>query len=273
MSTPRTGFAYLDEPRNNGQVVALAHRGGAPASGDPDPENTLAAFASAVRLGYRYLETDVHATRDGHLLAFHDALLDRVTDRVGRVRDHTYAEICSARVSGRESIPRLSDLVEALPQARWNVDLKSPQSVDPLVALIARMKMHDRMCVGSFSERTLRRFRSRAKALGGPEVATSCGVGAVTALKVAPGRGRLERLLADSGVVCQVPHVHRGIRVVDRRFVERAHASGRHVHVWTVNDRAEMEHLLDLGVDGVVTDRTDVLRDVLVARGLWEWKR
>ena len=270
MSTPRTGFAYLDEPRDHGKVVALAHRGGAPDSGAPGPENTMAAFVSAVRLGYRYLETDVHATRDGHLLAFHDALLDRVTDRVGRIRDHSYAEVSSALVSGRESIPRLSDLVEALPQARWNVDLKSPQSVDPLVALIARMKLHDRLCVGSFSERTLRRFRARAKAQGGPEVAMSCGVAAVAALKVAPRSGRLERLLGDTGMVCQVPHVHRGLRVVDRRFVERVHASGRHVHVWTVNDRAEMEHLLDLGVDGVVTDRTDVLRDVLVRRGLWE---
>jgi glycerophosphoryl diester phosphodiesterase len=270
VTTPRTGLPYLDDPRSSGRIVALAHRGGAVPGHDLGLENTLPAFENAVRLGYHYLETDVHATSDGHLLTFHDELLDRVTDRVGRIRDHAYAEITSVRVSGREPIPRLSDLLETFPDVRWNVDLKSPRAVDPMVELIRRTGAHERVCVGSFSGPVLRRFRSRAAAAGGPEIATSVGVAAVAVLRFAPAGRLLEPLLRDAGRVFQVPHVHRGLRVVDRAFVERAHAGGRHVHVWTVNDRAEMEHLLDLGVDGLITDRTDLLRDVLVDRGLWE---
>jgi len=270
MSTPRTGLPWLDEPRQRGAVVALAHRGGPCDPEAAGPENTLAAFQGAVTLGYRYLETDVQVTSDGHLLAFHDEALDRVTDRVGRVRDHRYAEVEAMLVGGREPIPRLADLVEILPAARWNVDLKVPEAVDPVVELITRRRLHDRFCVGSFDERVLRRFRRRMAAAGGPRLATTCGV-MTAAVMTVPAAGRqLQRLLRDSGAVLQVPVQHRGVPVVTRRFVDRAHASGRHVHVWTVNERAEMEHLLDLGVDGLITDRTDVLKDVLVGRGLWE---
>jgi glycerophosphoryl diester phosphodiesterase len=270
MTTPRTGYPWLDDPRAHGAVLALAHRGGAGHPDAPTLENTRSAFRAAVSLGYRYLETDVHATSDGHLLAFHDAALDRVTDRVGRIRDQRYAEVRAVLVGGREPIPRLEDLFEELPGTRWNVDLKSAAAIDPMLRLLTRTRAHDRVLVGSFEERVLRCFRARMAAAGGPGVATSCGVATVTVLKFAPGGSRLQRLLRDDGAVLQVPVRHRGVPIVDRRFVERVHATGRHVHVWTVNERAEMEHLLDLGVDGLITDRTDVLKDVLVARGLWE---
>jgi glycerophosphoryl diester phosphodiesterase len=135
------------------------------------------------------------------------------------------------------------------------------------------MRVHDRVLVGSFTERVLRRFRARMAARGPARVPTSCGVATVAVAKALPvgsGLRRLTTLLRDTGAAFQVPHHHRGLRVVDRRFVAWAHAAGRHVHVWTVDDRAEMEHLLELGVDGLITDRPDVLRDVLSARGLWE---
>jgi glycerophosphoryl diester phosphodiesterase len=267
---PRTGFRFLDEPTERGEVLAFAHRGGALQPAVIGLENTLAAFRAAVDLGFRYLETDVHATRDGELLAFHDTHLDRVTELLGRVADRSYADIASARVGGREPIPRLVDLLEALPHARFNVDLKSGAAVEPLVALIGRTAAHDRLLVGSFTEPVLRAFRARMRATGGPPVATSCGVVTVTVAKFLPAGRHLQRLLRDPGVAYQVPVRHRGVRVVDRAFVERSHASGRQVHVWTVDDPAEMEHLLDLGVDGLITDRPDLLRDVLQARGLWE---
>jgi glycerophosphoryl diester phosphodiesterase len=267
---PRTGFRFLDEPAERGGVVAFAHRGGARHPDVIGLENTMAAFRTAVGLGFRYLETDVHATRDGELLAFHDAVLDRVTDRTGAVADHVYADVAAARVGGHEPIPRLVDLFEELPEARFNVDLKSPSAVEPMVELVRRTGAHDRVLVGSFTESVLRGFRSRMRLAGGPPVATSCGVATVSVAKFAPGGRHLQRLLGDPGVVYQVPVRHRGLRVVDRRFVERSHASGRHVHVWTVDDPAEMEHLIDLGVDGLITDRPDVLRDVLRARDLWE---
>lgn len=243
----------------------MAHRGGALHPELLGLENTMFAFAAAVRLGYRYLETDVHATKDGTLLAFHDERLERVTDQAGHIGSLALADI-TALVGGREPIPRFEELVEAFPHARFNIDLKSAGAVEPLAETVRRMGLHDRVCVGSFSERRLRHFR----ALAGDRVATTRGVAAVAVERFVPGGRRLVRLARDPGPVFQVPVRHRGVRIVDERFVERVHAAGRHVHVWTIDERAEMEHLIDIGVDGLITDRTDVLRDVLVERGLWE---
>ncbi len=263
-SRPRTGFAFLDEGIEHGTVLAFAHRGGALHPDAPGPENTLKAFEHAVALGYRYLETDVHATSDGVLLAFHDPTLLRLTGRAGRLAEATYAALGTVLVDGREPIPRLSDLLEAFPEARFNVDLKSPGAARPMADLVRSTRCHDRVCVGSFSEPTLRRFRR----LVDRPVATSRGVLAV-GVSLVPGGRLLVPLLRDPGVAYQVPQRHRGVTVVDRRFVERAHRAGHPVHVWTVDEPDRMHDLLDLGVDGLVTDRTDLLRDVLVARGLW----
>jgi glycerophosphoryl diester phosphodiesterase len=266
VSTPRTGFAFLDEPVEKGARLAFAHRGGALHPDLVGLENTLEAFRSATELGYRYLETDVRATSDGVLMVFHDAVLDRMTDEVGPILSRTRADLEGVLIGGRALVPTLESALEELPDARFNVDLKSGACVEPMVALVERMQVHDRICVGSFEERVLRRFRR----LSGGRVVTSCGVLTVGALRFAPFAGRVAPMLRDDGKALQVPHVHRGITYVDQRFVERAHAGGRQVHAWTIDDRAEMEYLLDLGVDGIITDRTDVLRDVLVERGQWE---
>ena len=247
----------------------MAHRGGSLHPEVDGLENTLRAFASAVRLGYRYLETDVHATRDEQLVTFHDLLLDRVTDLTGRVTDTTYADVAAALVAGREPVPRLVDLLEAFPGVRFNVDLKSPGAVDALVDLVERLGAHDRVCVSSFEERVLRRFRARLRQRSSRPVATGCGVLTVVAARFAGRAAALHRLLRDPGAAYQVPVAHRGVRIVDRTFVERAHAMGRQVHVWTVDEPAEMVRLLDLGVDGLITDRTDLLKEVLVERGRW----
>lgn len=262
----RTGFPFLDEPRERGVVLAMAHRGGALHPDLVGRENTMAAFRHAAGLGFRYLETDVHATSDGHLLAFHDATVERITDGEGRVRDLTLEHVGSLRIARREGIPQLADLLEELPECRLNIDLKSPGCVDPIIDLLDRMQAHQRVCIGSFNERTLRRFRRRASR----RVATSAGVATVLALRFAPYPAHVARWLRDTSAVLQVPVRSRGVTVLDRRVLELAHASGRHVHAWTIDESAEMERLIDLGVDGIITDRTDVLRDVLRARGLWE---
>jgi len=266
VSTPRTGFAFLDEPVEKGAKLAFAHRGGALHPDLDGLENTLEAFAFAVDLGYRYLETDVQATSDGVLMVFHDDVLDRVTDDVGPIVGRTHADLASVRIGGRAVVPTLEQALEAFPDVRFNVDLKSRSCVEPMADLVERLQVHDRICVGSFEERVLRRFRRLTRG----RVVSSCGVLLVGTLKFAPFAQRLTPLLRDSGLALQVPHVYRGVTYVDRRFVELAHAGGRQVHVWTIDDRAEMEYLLDLGVDGIISDRTDVLRDVLVERGQWE---
>jgi glycerophosphoryl diester phosphodiesterase len=245
-------------------VLAFAHRGGAKHPDVVGLENTLFAFEHAVKLGYTYLETDVHATVDGVLLAFHDAVLDRVTGGTGSIGELAYDAVARVMVADREPIPRMADLLEHFPQARFNVDLKSAAAVRLLADLLEHTGAHDRVCVGAFSERRLVEFRR----LVSRRVATSYGPVGVGLSRFAP-RALAERVLHGRGDALQVPHRLHGVTVVNRRFVERAHTGGRPVHVWTVDDAAEMEHLLDLGVDGLMTDRTDVLRDVLTARGQW----
>lgn len=262
MTRPRTGFPYLDAGLEQG-VLAFAHRGGSYHPEIEGLENTRTAFAHAVALGYTYLETDAHVTRDGVLLAFHDFVLDRVTDREGSLAELTYDEVAAAVIGGREQVPTLVSLLEEFPGARFNIDVKTDAAVEPLADLVRRLAAEDRVCVGSFSERRLARFRS----LVGPRVATSCGPAGAAAVRLLPS-GRLAGVLT-GGAVLQVPHVRGRLRVVNRGFVTRAHAAGRPVHVWTIDEAAEMHHLLDLGVDGIMTDRTDVLREVLVARGQW----
>ncbi len=252
----------------------MAHRGGALHPDVVGLENTMHAFRTAVGLGYRYLETDVHATKDGEVVAFHDEELERVTGLPGRLTDLPYAEVAGALVGGKEPIPRLVDLLEEFPHARFNVDLKSPEVVDPMVELVVRTGAQERLCIGSFVERVLRRFRRRYAARSSVPLATSCGIVAAGLHAFVPAGHRLQPLVRDAGLVYQVPvRFRERVPVVDEAFVARAHAIGRHVHVWTVDDRAEMERLLDLGVDGLITDRTDVLRDVLVERGEWEGAR
>jgi glycerophosphoryl diester phosphodiesterase len=272
VTRPHTGLPFLDAGRDDGAVLAFAHRGGAHHPAIAGLENTLAAFEHAVKLGYQYLETDVHTTSDGVLLAFHDDVLDRVTSRGGRVAGTAYVDLADALIGGREPIPTMADLLDHFPRTRFNIDLKSESAVTLLANLVERTRSWERVCVGSFSDGRLRSFRR----LVSRPVATSYGPVGVGLSRFAP-RTLAETVLRGRGDALQVPHrlparmgrPLAGLTVVNERFVQRAHASGRPVHVWTVDDPREMHHLLDLGVDGLMTDRTDVLRDVLVSRGQW----
>ncbi|MDW8809212.1 glycerophosphodiester phosphodiesterase [Streptomyces scabiei] len=253
--TDRVRHPYLDHPG----PIAFAHRGGA-ADG---LENTTAQFRQAVKSGYRYIETDVHATLDGKLVAFHDATLDRVTDGAGRIADLSWKEIRRARVAGVEPVPLFEDLLEEFPEVRWNVDLKAESALHPLLNLIARTGSFDRVCVGSFSEARV----ARAQRLAGPRLATSYGTGGVLGLRLRSWG--VPAGLRRTAVAAQVPEVQSGVPVVDHRFVRAAHARGLQVHVWTVNEPQRMHRLLDLGVDGIMTDHIDTLRKVLEDRGTW----
>lgn len=222
----------------------------------------MPAFAGAVALGYRYLETDVHVTADGVLLAFHDDRLDRVTDRTGLIRELPFREVSQALVDGREPVPRFDELLEAFPDARFNIDPKHDSAVDALAEAIRRADALDRVCIGAFSDRRLARIR----ALLGPRLCTSLGpkgVGQLRAASYGLPAGRLASPCA------QVPTGTGRVPLVDARLVRTAHERGMQVHVWTIDEPAEMTRLLDLGVDGIMTDRPLVLRDVLQSRGEW----
>lgn len=250
---------YFDYP-----FIAMAHRGGALLPTNVGRENTMLAFSNAVDLGYRYLETDVHLTRDGQLVAFHDDELDRVSDRTGRIADLPLCEVRKARV-GSEQIPTLDEVLDGF-DCRINIDLKAPGTEPALAEALRRHGAQDRVCVGSFSEVRLRRFRR----LAGPAVATSVGrVGVALAMAA----DRVGVGLAPVGLAFQVPQrtrlAGRVVEVVTPAFIERAHRWGRQVHVWTIDDEVTMARLIDWGVDGLVSDRIDVLKQVCLARGLW----
>lgn len=248
-----TGF--LDAP-----PLAFAHRGGSGTAGNVGIENSLAAFAHAYELGYRYLETDVRMSSDGVVYAIHDEALDRLTGSPDPVAALTAESLDLQRLDQREPFARLDALYEAFPDARLNIDVKADDAVEETCAIVAAHDAVDRTCLSSFSHARLTRIRRIL-----PEVATSASRREVAFAKFLP-----RRLFRPKGVCLQVPAGYRGIRLVTRRFIRRAHALGLQVHVWTVDDADEMHQLLDLGVDGIITDRTDVLKDVLIARGTWK---
>lgn len=238
-------------------------------------ENSMTAFRAAVALGYRYLETDVHTTADGVVLLFHDAVLDRVTDGTGRIAELTADEVAKALIRGRESVPTFDQLVAAFPDTRLNLDVKDWGSVRSLAKAIEKHAAHDRVLVASFSDRrrraVLRLLSCRTAASAG--TAANAAFLMVSPMLSVPGlrffaKAFLGRVLRDVDAL-QVPVRYRGLPVVTPGFVRRAHLLGLYVHVWTVNDPAEMHLLLDMGVDGLVSDRADLLKEVLESRGVW----
>jgi glycerophosphoryl diester phosphodiesterase len=222
----------------------------------------MASFEAAVALGYRYLETDAHATADGVLVAFHDDHLDRLTDRTGAIGDLPWSEVQAARVRGRHEIPLLEDLLTAWPDVRINIDPKHDAAVDPLVDLIQRTGTIDRVCIGAFSDTRLARVRAAL----GHRICTSMGPRQVRRLFAAARGVPAGRF---SAACVQVPVRHGLVPLVTRRFVATAHRRDLQVHVWTINEAEEMHRLLDLGVDGIMTDRPEVLKTVLEERNAW----
>jgi glycerophosphoryl diester phosphodiesterase len=246
-------FTFLDWPG----PIPFAHRGGA----SEVPENTMPAFEHAIRLGYRYIETDVHITSDGVLLAFHDDVLDRVTDRKGVVEELPWSVVREAKVDGREPIPTLEALLDAWPDVRVNIDPKHDGAVEPLAATLRKCNAVDRVCVGAFSDERLERVRAL---LAG--ICTSLGpIGTLQLGLAAQGED-----IPDLPAPCvQVPTHYLDTEIVTPAFVDTAHRRGMQVHVWTIDEPDEMTRLLDLGVDGIMTDRPKVLREVLERRGQW----
>ncbi len=252
--------------------VAIAHRG----SRLLWPENTMEAFSGAVSLGYRHLETDLHTTEDGVLVCIHDASVDRTTNGTGRVDSMTLADLqrldAGHRHAGADgfhfrgrgiTVPTFEELVLAFPEATFVIDLKVDGLVAPLARLIDRMGIHERLIVGAFDDSRLDQFR---RATNGA-VATSTGP---TSSRLWLLASRFGRGGGGTAQALQLPARTRGVTVVDEKLVKAAHRFGMQVHVWTVNDRREMERLLDTGVDGIVTDRPDVLKELLVERGEWD---
>lgn len=221
----------------------------------------MAAFQHAVDLGYRYIETDVHRSADGVLVAAHDAGLDRVAGESQAIGDLSWDELQRIDLGDGEKIPRFSELLDAFPDVRINVEPKADDAVDLLASVIADHGAIDRVCIGSFRDDRIGRMRE----LLGPELCTSAGPKALARIFLS----MLTRRTWTGGHAClQLPSSYGPIKV-DRRLLDGAQRLGLHVHVWTINDEAEMRTLLDLGVDGVMTDDTELLRSVMQDRDEW----
>lgn len=246
-------FAYLDAPT----PLPIAHRGGNSVA----PENTAAAFEHALSLGYRYLETDVHLSADGVLVAFHDADLERLAGLPGTISDQTWEVLETVDLGDGHRIPSMADLLVNFPTARFNIDPKSDASVEPLGRLIAEQGAVDRVGIGSFDDLRITQLQE----LLGPELCTSPGPIELLAFLTADERP--PHAFASHGCL-QIPARFGQIELT-ADLVDDAHRRGMQVHVWTINEADEMRRLLDLGVDAVMTDEVELLKDVLISRKQW----
>ena len=250
-------LTYLDAP----VPLALAHRGGAGTGSNVGIENTRESFADAVARGFAYLETDVRCSADGTVWTLHDETLERVAGDGAAVAELTDTQIAARRLDGRAAPARLVDVLRDFPDTRLNIDIKAEDAVEATCDLVRAEGAIGRVCLASFSYRRVRRVRRLL-----PGVATGASSLEVALVKLLPAV--VLRVLRLPRADClQVPVSNGGLTVVTDRFIRRAHGLGLQVHVWTVDETDEMNRLLDLGVDGLITDRTDLLADVLAARG------
>jgi len=240
------------------KFLAFAHRGG----NEFAPENSFRAFKSAVDIGYKYLETDVHLTKDGFLIAFHDDTLDRVTDKSGLIRDLTLSEIKKAKIAGTDEIPLLSELLNSFTDCFFNIDCKVDETVQPLINLINNKDFINRVCIGSFSQKRINFIR---KSLG-KDVKTSMG----------PAEVILSKFLSYTSLgynfkssYTSIPIRRYGINLLEERNIKYLKSNNQKVIAWTINDEDQMKMLINIGIDGIMTDNLTLLKKVLIEESLW----
>lgn len=236
-------------------TVAMAHRG---FHGEVVTENTLEAFDRAIALGYRYIESDLHLSADGVVVMAHDPDLARVGAQSDRIADLTWAQLSTRRLINGERVPRLDEALASWPSIHFNLDAKVHGVAPAAAEVIRAQRAQTRVCIGSFSHLTATLLRRLL-----PDSAHSASPREVL-------RWRMRRELGGSSPhAFMVPARSGPISVVSAATVARAHEQGRSVHVWTVNQVDQMRQLLRLGVDGLMTDRADLLKDVLISEGKW----
>jgi glycerophosphoryl diester phosphodiesterase len=237
----------------------FAHRGLAVDA----PENTLLAFAMALAAGAHYLETDVHATADGVAVISHDADLLRSAGRVDRVDSLALVELQKVDLGAGQTYCTLAEALAAFPEAMFNIDVKAERAVVSAVDAIRNTGASDRVLVTSFSDR---RRSAAVRMLPGVATSASARIAAAALLTASIGLTPACRRILQGIRALQLPEQFRGFRVITPRLVKALHKAGVEVHVWTVNDPADMSRLLDWGVDGLVTDRVDLALKLLSGR-------
>ena len=251
---PSAKFPYLEHDG----VLAFAHRGGDRRA----PENTIAAFADAAAQGYRYLETDVHVSRDGEVFAFHDDSLLRMTGEDIAISTLDAVDIETIKVVGDHAIPRMENLLEAFPECRFNIDAKAWPVVEPLADLIRGLGVDARVSIVAFSDARILKICQ----LVGRPICHSVGPREAARFRLAAWLGL--NAYFSAGCV-QLPVDVKGVGLITQASVAHAHKLGLQVHAWTINDESTMHNLIDMGVDGIMTDDCALLKSVLVERNMW----
>ena len=213
-------------------------------------ENTIEAFQSAISLGYQYLETDLRETSDGKIITFHDPNLKRITGANITISETKFSDIRMRRLPSRETIPTIDELLEEFPDSFFNMDLKVNQIEEKVLKKINSHNALERVCLGSFNSKTIKKINSLE-----PKILTSMGISQVIMYKFFQKKN-LSKLI-------QIPTRWNGIKVITKKFIDRLHNDGLKVHVWTVNKETEMQSLIDLGVDGIMTDNASGLIKVM----------
>ena len=240
------------------KFYGFVHRGG----DEEKTENTLEAFQYSSDLGFVFMETDVQATSDGEVVIFHDSDLKRVAGLNKRVSDLTFKEIKAVDLIYGGRIPSLEETLSSFPNLRFNIDIKVDSAVDQTIKIVNNFNAFNRVCLAAFSSKRLNRIRELTD----------------TSLCSSMGQAEIVKLLLSSyglnfrespGLCAQVPVSQFGIPIVTKRFIKKVHDLNKLIHVWTIDETQEMYRLIDLGVDGLMTDKPTVLKDALVARNLF----
>jgi len=236
----------------------FVHRGG----DEEKTENTLEAFQYSSDLGFVFMETDVQSTSDGKVVIFHDSDLKRVAGINKKISELTFQEIKEVDLINGGRIPSLEETLYSFPNLRFNIDIKVDSAVDETINIVRKHDALDRVCLAAFSSNRLSRIRK----LTGPGLCSSMGQAEIVRLLLTAFGLNLK---VSPGLCAQVPVSQFGMPIVTERFIEKIHELNKLIHVWTIDETKEMFRLIDLGVDGLMTDKPTVLREALLKKGLF----
>ena len=236
----------------------FVHRGG----DEVETENTIEAFKYSSDLGFVFIETDVQATKDGHVVIFHDATLRRMAGVNKSIKELTLKEINEIDLLDGGKIPLLSEALETFPNLRFNIDIKTEDALEETIQIIKKMNFLDKTCLASFSSSRLKRI----KRLAGPEACISSGQMDIFKMMCqSVGIG----LKPTKSQCAQIPLKQWGVPVLTKKFIEIAKMQNKLVHVWTIDDKNQMFELIEFGVDGLMTDKPSVLKEAMIEKGLF----
>ncbi len=243
---------------NSTNIAPIAHRGASLLA----TENSFESFRKALDLGYRIIETDIHSSKDGTAYIFHDATLERLTGENLKISDLNDIDIDSLKLNKSSIIPRLSNVFEEFPEGLFNLDAKTWESIMPIASVIKKMGCHSRVCIGSFNHKRINAI------IGELGVETCHSMGTRDVIKFYLG-AQIQRNQSFTSQCIQLPIKQFGISLMTEKVLKYARKLGIKIHFWTINDPVTMQKLLELNVDGIMTDDCVLLKKIMKKKNKW----